>query len=60
MDKKDHSISVKPCLNTASQVWTLYLAPVHGQGGVLPHEARDDVRATRDRRKQYVRLDLPR
>ena len=41
------------------QVRALYFPPVDGQGGVLPHEAGDDVCPARDGSQEEVRLDVP-
>ena len=43
----------------SSNSWHLYLSSVNRQSGVLPHEAGDDVRASRDRGQENVRLYVP-
>ena len=43
----------------SSNSWHLYLSSVNRQSGVLPHEARDDVRASRDRGQENVRFYVP-
>ena len=56
-DQHDHLIMIMALVSSNS--WHLYLSSVNRQSGVLPHEARDYVRASRDRGQENVRFYVP-